>query len=78
MSAENATQCFKIDIPQIIEAASKSPRSIFAPMAVALAVLAYFYFRSAPYRMRVGAFVTLFPGGRPASSGAGHLELLHP
>jgi hypothetical protein len=61
MSAANTTELIKT-IPEIIEAASKSPLGILALMVVALALLAYFYFKDAGQRTRVRIFMVLFLG----------------
>jgi len=48
--------------PKIIEEAAKSPLGLLALMILALSVLAFFFFRKASPRIRVGIFVVVFLG----------------
>jgi hypothetical protein len=50
------------NLPEIIKAASQSKLGIVALSCVALAVLAYLFFRSARIAVRIGIFVLLFAG----------------
>jgi hypothetical protein len=49
-------------LPSIISAAAQSLLGTFALLAVALSVLAYFFFAKAREKVRVGVFVLLFLG----------------
>ena len=49
-------------LPKIIEEAAKSPLGLLALMIIALSLLAFFFFREASARTRVGIFLVLFAG----------------
>jgi hypothetical protein len=48
--------------PEIIKQAATSPLGILALMIIGLAVLAFFFFRGAPVKVRVVIYVMLFFG----------------
>lgn len=50
------------NVPEIIKAAASSPLGLFALMILALAFLAFFFFRKASERTRISIFVLMFCG----------------
>jgi hypothetical protein len=49
-------------LPEIITAAAQSYLGLFALLAIALSILAYFFFAKASEKVKVGIFVLLFVG----------------
>ena len=50
------------NLPDVIKAASSSPLGILALMIVALAGLAFYFFKSSSEKVKIGIFVMLFCG----------------
>jgi hypothetical protein len=48
--------------PEIIKEAAQSPLAMIALMILALAVLAWFFFKNAPYQIKLWVFLLLFVG----------------
>lgn len=50
------------DVPLIIEAAAKSQLGVFSLAIIALSSIAYYFFRNAPWNIKLGVFIILFSG----------------
>src|SRR5262245_21074597 len=50
------------NLPQIIKESAASPLGILALMIIGLAILAFFFFKQAGEKTRIGVFVMLFLG----------------
>ena len=48
------------NVPQIIKEAATSPLGLLALMIIALAILAFFFFKDAGVPVRIAIFITLF------------------